>query len=118
VATRESPKAAGAGAAATPAPVAARAPQLPPPVAKPAHPEPPQAPSKVRIQIVSRPSDATVLLDGKKLGHTPLDETVAADPGKHVIKLRRARYATHRLDVTLDADITEDIALSPAAGGR
>jgi hypothetical protein len=51
------------------------------------------------------------MLDNKRLGHTPLDETVAADPGKHVIKLRRKGYTTHKLDVTLDADVNEDIAL-------
>ena len=54
-----------------------------------------------------------MLLDNKRLGRTPLDETVVADPGKHVIKLRRKGYASHKLDVSLDTDITEDIALTP-----
>ncbi len=53
-----------------------------------------------------------MLLDGKKLGHTPLDETLDADPGKHVIRLRKPRYATQRLDVTLDADVTHDVVLT------
>jgi hypothetical protein len=65
----------------------------------------------VRVRITTRPADATVMLDNKRLGHTPLDETIAADPGKHVIKLRRKGYATHKLDVTLDTDVNEDIAL-------
>jgi hypothetical protein len=62
---------------------------------------------------VTRPTDATVLLDGKRVGHTPFDETLAADTGNHVIKLRRRGYTVHRLDVTLEADITEEIALTP-----
>jgi serine/threonine-protein kinase len=113
-ATRSSPgAAAGAsvGSASAVAPVAARPPPPPPapPPAAPAAPAP--APSKVRVRIVTRPADATVLLDTKRLGHTPLDETIDADPGKHVIKLRRKGYVMQKLDVTLDADITEDIAL-------
>jgi eukaryotic-like serine/threonine-protein kinase len=92
-------------------PVAARAPQ---PATKPAHVEPPPlpTPAKIRIQITSHPTDATVLLDGKKLGHTPLDETLDADPGKHVIKLRKLRYTTQRLDITLDADVTQELTLT------
>jgi hypothetical protein len=95
-----------------PPPAAAR---VAPPPANPAHTEPappPPAPAKIRIQITSRPSDASVLLDGKKIGRTPFDGTVDAAPGKHEIKLRRPRYATQRLDVTLDADITHDVTLA------
>jgi len=116
-ATRESSDAvAGAPAAVATsasgaAPVAGRpaAPDPAPPPAPAA--DPPAAPSKVRVRITTRPADATVMLDNKRLGHTPLDETIAADPGKHVIKLRRKGYATHKLDVTLDTDVNEDIAL-------
>ena len=54
-----------------------------------------------------------MLLDNKRIGRTPLDETIAADPGKHQIKLRRKGYALYKLDVSLDADITEDISLTP-----
>jgi hypothetical protein len=103
-------------AGATAPPVAPGPPMVPPlPTSEPAptRPEPRTGPSKVRVRITTRPADATVLLDNKRLGHTPLDETVAADPGKHVIKLRRKGYALHRLDVTLDADVTEDIPLTP-----
>ena len=91
-------------------PVAARAPQPPPKPPRP-EPPPPPAPAKIRIQITTRPADATVLLDGKKLGHTPFDETLDADPGKHEIKLRKLRYTTQKLDVTLDTDVTEDFTL-------
>jgi serine/threonine protein kinase len=111
-ATRDSSDAvasAPASAASAAAPVAVH-PPAPAPAPPPPAPDPP-APSKVRVRITTRPADATVMLDNKRLGHTPLDETVAADPGKHVIKLRRKGYTTHKLDVTLDADVNEDIAL-------
>ena len=103
-----------AGADSHPATVAPAPEPLPPsPTAPPPAPDPQPAPSKVRVRIVTHPADAAVLLDNKRIGHTPLDEIVAADPGKHVIKLRRKGYALHKLDVSLDADITEDISLTP-----
>jgi serine/threonine-protein kinase len=111
-ATRDSSDAVASApaAASAAAPVVAH-PPAPAPAPPPPAPDPPAAPSKVRVRITTRPADATVMLDNKRLGHTPLDETVAADPGKHVIKLRRKGYTTHKLDVTLDADVNEDIAL-------
>jgi len=105
-----------AGASSHPAavaPVPAPPPPSPPPPAP--DPDPPPAPTaaKVRIHIVTHPADATVVLDSRRLGKTPLDETLPAEPGKHVIKLRRKGYALHKFDVSLDADVTEDITLTP-----
>ncbi|HEU4734321.1 MAG TPA: serine/threonine-protein kinase [Kofleriaceae bacterium] len=98
-------------------PAAARAPQVAP-APRPLHPEPPPpdptppaAPTKIRVRIVTHPSDATVLLDGKKLGHTPLDETLDPDPGKHVMKLRHRGYVSQTLEVALDADVTQELTL-------
>ena len=112
VALNESSNAvAGSAAPPVPSPVAAR----PPPVLTPAPaaPAPSPGPVKVRVRIVTHPADATVLLDGKRLGHTPLDETVDADPGKHVMRLRHRGYVTHRLDVELVADLTQEVTLTP-----
>jgi hypothetical protein len=114
--TRDSSDAVAGGAAPPVVPPAwARAPQPPPPPPRPAHvePPPPVAPTKVRLRVVTHPADATVLLDGKKLGHTPLDETLPADPGKHVIKLRHRGYAVQTLDIALDADVTQELTLVP-----
>jgi len=108
---RRSPRSAEKSVVAPAVPAAARASQPAPPPPRPAHAEPAPVPAKVRIQIVTRPADATVLLDGKRLGHTPLDETVDADAGPHVIKLRKLRYDSQLLEVTLDKDITQDITL-------
>ncbi|HEY0986351.1 MAG TPA: serine/threonine-protein kinase, partial [Kofleriaceae bacterium] len=86
-------------------PAAARTPAVPPPPPKPTRPEPlptpPPMPAQIRVRIVTHPADATVLLDGKKLGKTPLDETIDSDAAKHVFKLRHKGYATHRLDLAL-----------------
>ena len=111
--TRNSPDAvASAPSPPLPAPVVAHPPPTPAP-APVAVPDAPSAPTKIRIRIVSRPADASVLLDGKRIGHTPFDETIDADPGKHQLKLRRKGYALYKLDVGLDNDVNEDIALTP-----
>jgi serine/threonine-protein kinase len=102
-----------AGESSHPATIAPAPEPLPPTPPPPPAPAPAPAPTKVRVRITTHPADASVMLDNKRLGHTPLDETIAADPGKHVIKLRRKGYALHKLDVSLDADITEDISLTP-----
>ena len=120
--TRDAPRPAAGSAAAAVAPpmvvappAAARAPQTPPAPVKQVHPPPapPPLPTAVRVQIVTHPADATVYLDGKKLGHTPFDETIAADPAKHVFKIKRRGYAMSRLDLELSADITRELALTP-----
>jgi serine/threonine protein kinase len=123
VVTRDSGKAvAGSKAPPVPAPTAPHTPEVaasPPPL--PAHPAPvpPPAPtrppeqSKVRVRVVTHPGDATVLLDGKKLGHTPLDEKVTVEPGKHVMKLRHRGYVTQVLEVELGSDISQDVTLAP-----
>jgi len=87
----------------------------------------PAEPKMIRIHITTSPADATVLLDGQKLGHTPYDATVPAEPGTHVIKLRRRGYSTLKLDVDLSKDFTREIQLkegaspttdsAPASGG-
>jgi len=105
-------------ATGSPAPTPTVAAHLaPPPDAAPPPPPPPDAAPppapRVRVRIVTHPGDATVLLDGKKLGHTPLDESIPADPGKHVLKLRHRGYVTHLLDVDLGADLKHEVTLTP-----
>jgi serine/threonine-protein kinase len=69
----------------------------------------------VRLQITSIPSDATVLLDGKRLGKTPLDVTVDALPGKHALKIRSRGYVSQHLDIELTSDVTHEFKLKRAA---
>jgi eukaryotic-like serine/threonine-protein kinase len=121
VVTQESTDpAAGSAPLATPPPapppVAARTPAVPPAPAKPVRqdpPPPPPMPAQIRVRIVTHPAGAAVLLDGKKLGRTPYDETIDADAGKHQFKLIRKNYKNHTIDASLDADITQDIPLTP-----
>jgi serine/threonine-protein kinase len=72
-------------------------------------------PAKVRIQITTKPADATVLLDGARLGRTPLDIEVDAklDDKIHAIKIRRKGYVTEKLDVVLTADVIHEVTLEP-----
>ena len=111
--TRDSPDAVAGASSPSDAGATAARPVKPATPPMPTVAAPPPAPSKVRVRIISRPADATVFLDSKRLGRTPLDETVVADPGKHVIRLRRKGFALYRLDVTLDTDVTQDVALVP-----
>jgi serine/threonine protein kinase len=122
-------------AAAVAQPVAARAvkpsadtqPKVAAASAEPKRDDQVAEPKMIRIHITTSPADATVLLDGQKLGHTPYDATVPAEPGPHVIKLRRRGYTTLKLDVDLSKDFTREIQLregaspttetQPASGG-
>jgi len=65
-----------------------------------------------KVRITSTPSDATVVLDGARLGHTPIEIEKLLEPGEHVIKIRLRGYAPQKrsIDVT-DKDVVEDFAL-------
>jgi serine/threonine protein kinase len=125
VVTQESTDAVAGSASLAPAvpappPVAARTPAVPPAQPKPVRqdppppPPPPPMPAQIRVRIVTHPADATVWLDGKKLGRTPFDETIDSDAAKHVFRLRHKGYKTHPIETTLDIDIAQDIALTPS----
>ncbi|HEY5951281.1 MAG TPA: serine/threonine-protein kinase [Kofleriaceae bacterium] len=74
--------------------------------------EPAEAlPATVRVRVETSPSDATVLLDGNKLGHTPLDIEVKSDRETHTMKIRRRGYETQVLKVLLDGEINQQIWL-------
>jgi hypothetical protein len=94
-------------------------PSPPPAPAPPAREEasppillPPGAP--LRLVIRTTPPDATVLLDGKRLGRTPYSGSVEAAAGKHSIRIRRQGYSSVSLEVKLDSDITREITLQRA----
>jgi hypothetical protein len=88
-----------------PAPAVA-VPTTPPPVA--AAP----APKKLMLSVRSRPSGAVVLLDGKRVGVTPLE--VPASPGAHKLSLSHERYSSSTTDAEAPGSV--DIPLQrPAA---
>ncbi|MCW5802871.1 MAG: serine/threonine protein kinase [Deltaproteobacteria bacterium] len=76
-----------------------------------------QKPGTVHLKITSTPSDATVLLDNRRLGHTPWEADVPIDTTgtKHQLKIRRRGYIVQLRDIRLDADVAEDFTMIRAA---
>ncbi|HTL33949.1 MAG TPA: PEGA domain-containing protein, partial [Kofleriaceae bacterium] len=72
------------------------------------------AATTVKVMITSTPSEATVLIDGNRLGKTPFETTIDRDTAKHVLKLRRRGYASVRFDISLDVDLVRDVHLTKA----
>jgi len=59
------------------------------------------APQAVTLSVTSQPDGATVLLDGRAVGVTPMKVDVA--PGKHFLALERAGFVRASEELTLDA---------------
>ena len=59
----------------------------------------------ITIRVSSNPPGATVLLDGKKLGKTPLEVKMPHSSVTVELKIRRDGYASKRVNVTLDKDV-------------
>ncbi|HEY5938635.1 MAG TPA: serine/threonine-protein kinase [Kofleriaceae bacterium] len=93
-------------------------PRLPEKIERPA-PAPPDAaplpagPTMVRVRVTSTPSDATVLVDGRRLGRTPFDGEVELAPGPHTLKLRRRGYVAEirTFDLAIGAVVDETFEL-------
>jgi hypothetical protein len=72
------------------------------------------------LRITTNPPDATVLLDGKRLGRTPYNAPIDAAPGTHALKLRRRGYVSMSLDIELSSNVTREITMQrvkePSAG--
>ncbi|MEJ7596658.1 MAG: serine/threonine-protein kinase [Kofleriaceae bacterium] len=95
------------------APVVAPKPPPRPTVVAPARPASAPtiaAPTTGRFRVTSIPSDATVLLDGRRLGRTPLESELVVKPGTHVLKLRRRGYAPQRRTIELSPGAAVDEA--------
>jgi hypothetical protein len=111
----ESPEAAGGpGAAIQPASPAPAPRHEPAAVKSPGKPLGLQPGAPLQLVIKTAPADATVLLDGKRLGRTPYSGTIEAATGTHALKIRKRGYVTVNLDLELDADITRDLTLQRA----
>jgi len=86
------------------------------------------APSELRfahLTIRAALPDADVLVDGQRVGRTPLPGSVAVPPGRRVVELRRAGYRTERREVTIDDGATGELgfelaedAAAPVRPGR
>lgn len=85
----------------------------PPAVSAPPKVEPPPEPTvrastKGRVRVTSIPTDATVVLDGRRLGRTPLPSELEVAPGTHVLKLRRRGYAPQKRTIEVAPGETID----------
>jgi hypothetical protein len=65
------------------------------------------------VSLRSHVPQADVLLDGKRVGKTPLDATIAVVPGAHRIELRRPGYTSPSRDLTLGDGAQGDLTLEP-----
>jgi hypothetical protein len=84
----------------------------PPP--SPASPDaPPDAaiPDTVKLSIVTKPSEATVLLDGRKLGKTPLERVVDGRDTVAKLQIRKRGYKSYVVEIRLDADLRQEVTL-------
>jgi hypothetical protein len=73
---------------------------------------PVDAATTIKIAITSIPPEATVLIDGKRLGKTPYETTVDRDADTHIVKLRRRGYASVRFEAKFEADLVRELRLT------
>lgn len=89
------------------------------PVATPTPPEtkPVAVETTGELRILSKPSGASIILDGKAKGETPLTEKNLA-PGKHKIELTLAGYerVQHPVEIKAGETAHVDLALAPSMG--
>jgi hypothetical protein len=65
------------------------------------------------IALRSRVPTADVLVDGERVGKTPLETTVTTTPGKHVVEVRRAGYTSASREITLGDGARGEVSLDP-----
>lgn len=100
----------------TPAPAA---PTTPPPTAPTPAPEPPP-PAPARLSLSTEPAGATVLLDGRNLGRTPLAGIEVDGEGSFTLEVALDGFLSQTVDVELVSGETaslDPIALVRLAGG-
>jgi eukaryotic-like serine/threonine-protein kinase len=98
----------------SPAPTQDRAP-APTPSPAPAPPpavEIPSPPTDVVLAVETDPAGATVLLDGKVIGTSPLDLKLPRGTGKVHVEIRHANYETLVRDLVPDKDQRVVVALA------
>jgi TonB family protein len=81
---------------------------------RPPRPQPVAAPKRAFINVVSTPSGANVLIDGKTVGDTPV-ERLRAQPGSRSVVVQMEGYQPWETSVDLKAGASETIeaALEP-----
>jgi TonB family protein len=67
-------------------------------------------PLTAKLRVQTDPSDASVLVDGKTAGTTPLDALSLA-PGRHEVRVERRGYIGTRREIEASAGQTVDLSL-------
>jgi serine/threonine-protein kinase len=75
-------------------------------------------PATVQIFIQVRPSSATVMIDGVRLGSNPFQAEVKSEKKTHVLHASAPGYLPLEQMITYSSDTHLEIALRPAGGGR
>ena len=65
------------------------------------------------MRVTSRPAGATVLVDGVRIGHAPIDLVLARSAKGATIKLRRSGYRSETIPVALDGDAKLHVTMQP-----
>ena len=65
------------------------------------------------IAVACRVPAADVLVDGERVGKTPLEATITVAPGAHQVEVRRQGYASATRAITLQDGARADVALDP-----
>jgi hypothetical protein len=65
-----------------------------------------------RIAITVDVDGATVLLDGRVSGGTPLKDAVMVDPGRHVVEVRKEGFSDFRQEIELSVGEAREMAVS------
>jgi serine/threonine-protein kinase len=89
---------------------AAAAPATPAPVAPPAAVEPAR-PAAIQLRIVPVPRDATIVVDGRRLGRGARTVERRRGAGPLRVKVRRRGYRTRVLELAPTADATVEVRL-------
>jgi eukaryotic-like serine/threonine-protein kinase len=70
-----------------------------------------KARATIDFEITTEPADATVMLDGEHLGHTPLSLVHPARQGTATLRIRRRGYQTQKIEVNLAQDVVLQVRL-------
>jgi serine/threonine-protein kinase len=75
-------------------------------------PPPPPTPTRIVLRVTTHPDDATVVLDGVRLGRSPITLTLPVATDEVVLKVRKRGYRSKRSTVTLQRDLHWEVWLS------
>jgi hypothetical protein len=73
----------------------------------------PVADCPVRISVTTTPDDATLVIDGHRMGRTPFAGTFTPRGETVWLKVRKKGHVPKKVKVPVTPDLTWDVQLSP-----